>query len=89
MRLQVNLAGLFRGDVCIDLRRCRTGVTHEILHHPEIGSTVKQMRCEAMAQCMSVEIRVEPSLQGIAFYQTLHASGAQASAKSVQEQSRL
>ena len=89
MGLQVNLAGLFRGDVCIDLRRGRAGVTHQVLHHPEIRSTIKQVRCEAVAECMSVEIRVEPSLQRIAFYQTLHASGAQASAISVQEQSGL
>ena len=49
MKLIVNIAQPFTGDVGVNLRGVNAGVAEEFLDDPQVRSAFEQMRCETVA----------------------------------------
>ncbi len=50
MRLRVDAFEVIARDVRVDLRGCQAGVPQELLHDPEVGAAIEQVRGERVAE---------------------------------------
>ena len=51
------------GYMSVDLCRLQAGVTEKLLHHPEVGTTVKKVRGKGVPQGVGVGRRAAPTVQ--------------------------
>ena len=89
MRLVVDRLQTLRADVRVNLRRAQVGVPEQLLHAAQIGSRVKKMRGERMAQFVRGHIRRQTGGGQIKFEVALEAPRRQASAVLIDEERRL
>src|ERR1041385_3964821 len=87
MRLEVQLAPSAIGYVRVQLRGRQIGMPEHLLHGPQVGASLQQVRREGVAQEMRVDaLGLEPGLGGQAAQDQEHAAAGERAAVRVQEE---
>ena len=61
MRRLVDLAQVLLRDERVDLRRRDARVTEQLLHHPDVGASLQQMRREGVSQGVQGDASIDPA----------------------------